>query len=78
MVVVDSTEEVVVGVEVLAVAVVEKVDLVVTEAVEVEVSVEDEVVETEEAETGEVVWVVADKTEDRSHIDLECNGRLAL
>lgn len=50
---VDSTEEVVVGVGDLAVAVVEEVDLVVTEAAEVEVSVEDEVVETEEAETGQ-------------------------
>lgn len=27
--------------------------------------------------SGEVAWVVADKTEDRSHIDLECNGHLA-
>lgn len=53
MVEVDSTEEVVVGVGDLAVAVVEEVDLVVTEAAEVEVSVEDEVVETEEAETGQ-------------------------
>lgn len=49
---VDSTEVVVVVGD-LAVAVVEEVDLVVTEAVEAEVSAEDEVVETEEAETGQ-------------------------
>lgn len=48
----DSTEVVVVVGD-LAVAVVEEVDLVVTEAVEAEVSAEDEVVETEEAETGQ-------------------------
>lgn len=71
------TEAVVVGVvEAEDLAAVEEVDLVVTEAAVVAEDSEEDEGETEEAETGEVIW--ADKTDDQSHTSSEdCDSCIA-